>query len=252
MEEGYLALAVLGCDQPDVEALKEAAELALSVAAEFGDPVLEARALSESGFALVVRGHLAEGFARLDEAMAAVTAGEVPDPAVTAKCFCAMLAACDRCGDVRRAQEWTAVVSGFVAGHDGRPRRPDAGASALSRREREVLDLLCQGLTNAEIAARLYISPKPPSITSAPSLPSSGCAAPSGRLSASGDEARGTTSAASRPAASKALRVSALSLMWLCIRCDADRRAWSALRWSAHTPAPSVTHHQTPTARTLV
>lgn len=122
VEEGYLALAIVGCDLPDVATLARDAEMALALAAEFTDPVLEARALSESGFALVVQGHLAEGFARLDEAMATVTAGEVSDLAVAGKCFCAMLSACDRCGDVRRAQEWTKVVGEFVARHGDRPR----------------------------------------------------------------------------------------------------------------------------------
>ncbi|MGB7652650.1 MAG: hypothetical protein WBL51_05200, partial [Acidimicrobiales bacterium] len=122
VEDGYLALAVLGCDQLDVDALEEAAERALSLAVEFSDPLLEVRALSESGFALVAQGHLAEGFARLDEAMTAVTAGDVANLGVAAKCFCAMLSACDRCGELRRAQEWTSVVSSFAARHGDRPR----------------------------------------------------------------------------------------------------------------------------------
>jgi DNA-binding CsgD family transcriptional regulator len=122
VEEGYLALAVPGCDQPDVEAVARAAESALALAVEFSDHVLEVRALAEWGFALVAQGHLAEGFARLDEAMAAVTGGEIGDAGQAGKCYCAMLSACDRSGEVRRAQEWTAVVSQFLAGHDGGPR----------------------------------------------------------------------------------------------------------------------------------
>ena len=35
-----------------------------------------------------------------------------------------------------------------------------AGADVLTRREREVVTLIAEGLTNAELAARLYISPK--------------------------------------------------------------------------------------------
>jgi DNA-binding NarL/FixJ family response regulator len=39
-------------------------------------------------------------------------------------------------------------------------RRPSAAVNGLSTREREVLALLRDGLTNAEIGARLYISAK--------------------------------------------------------------------------------------------
>lgn len=171
VEEGYLALAILGCDQPDVDALEAAAELALSLAIEFTDPVLEVRALAESGFALVAEGHLARGFARLDEAMAAVTGGEVEDVSVMVKCFCAMLSACDRSGELRRAQEWTAEVSRFIDAHDGRPRilhthcRAVYGSllSTLGRwpeAEQAMLDALSPGASQAvnhrvETSARL-------------------------------------------------------------------------------------------------
>lgn len=121
VEAGYLALAILGCDRPDVTAVERDADLALDLALEFGDHSLETRALAESGFALVVQGKLSEGFARLDEAMAAVTAGEVTEMAAIGRSFCAMLTACDRSGETARAEEWTAVVAELVERHGGRP-----------------------------------------------------------------------------------------------------------------------------------
>ena len=36
--------------------------------------------------------------------------------------FCSMLTACDRAGDVRRAEEWTGIVSGVLAGLGNKPR----------------------------------------------------------------------------------------------------------------------------------
>ena len=122
VEEGYLALAVMGCDEPNAVALERDAELALSLAVEFSDPVLEARALSESGLALVSQGHLTSGFARLDESMSAATGGELDDIAQVGKCYCAMLTACQRCGDLRRAQEWTTEVVRWIDSLDPRPR----------------------------------------------------------------------------------------------------------------------------------
>ncbi|HLH46381.1 MAG TPA: LuxR C-terminal-related transcriptional regulator, partial [Acidimicrobiales bacterium] len=119
VEAGYLALAILGCDQPDVTAVERNAELALALALEFGDHSLEVRALAEWGFALVAEGNVPEGFRRLEEAMAAITAGEVSEPGIIGMSFCSMLSACDRSGETARAQEWTAVVAEYLERHGG-------------------------------------------------------------------------------------------------------------------------------------
>src|SRR5689334_16815754 len=37
-------------------------------------------------------------------------------------CFCSMLTACDRAGDVRRAEEWTEAMSAMTDRLDGRPQ----------------------------------------------------------------------------------------------------------------------------------
>jgi DNA-binding NarL/FixJ family response regulator len=47
---------------------------------------------------------------------------------------------------------------------DGTHERSAAGAYGLTDREVEVLRLVADGLTNAEIAARLFISPKTASV----------------------------------------------------------------------------------------
>ncbi|MCA1841943.1 MAG: AAA family ATPase, partial [Actinobacteria bacterium] len=114
VELGYLELALVACDIRDAGALEASAALALELAVEFGDPALEARALADSGLALITQGRVAEGFARLDEAMVPITTGELADPVITGKIFCALLTACERTGDVRRAEEWSALCQELV------------------------------------------------------------------------------------------------------------------------------------------
>ena len=123
VEWGYLALATVACDVPDLASVEQSAGIALVIALEFGDSDLEVRALADSGLAMVCEGHIAQGFARLDEAMAAITAGEVRELSVAGKSFCAMLTACDRAGDARRAEEWTRLVAALTTDRlGGRPR----------------------------------------------------------------------------------------------------------------------------------
>lgn len=123
VERGYVELAVLACESPDIRSLETAAKAALDLALEFGDSDLEVRALADSGYALVVQGRTGEGFARLDEAMAALSAGEVRNPAVAAMSFCALLGACERTGDAVRGEEWTRVVArGVTEPLGNRPR----------------------------------------------------------------------------------------------------------------------------------
>ncbi len=106
VERGHLALALVACHARDVNQLEQSAAVALELAIEFGDSDLEAKALADGGLALITQGKINEGFARMDEAMAAVSAGEVT-PIFSGKIFCALLTACERTGDLRRAEEWT-------------------------------------------------------------------------------------------------------------------------------------------------
>lgn len=115
VEQGYVELAVIACESSDVERLEQATRFALEMAGEFGDSELEVRALADSGYALVVRGRVAEGFARLDEAMAALSAGEVRNPATAGKSYCALMSACERTGDLARVEEWTRVINGALS-----------------------------------------------------------------------------------------------------------------------------------------
>jgi DNA-binding CsgD family transcriptional regulator len=124
VEQGHYEIAVIACDRPDVDALAASADRARAIGEEFRDVGLVVRALAEGGLALVSQGRTVEGFARLDEALASICAGEVGDdlPAI-GRAFCAMLTACERADDVARAEEWIRLVDELVLRpFDGRPR----------------------------------------------------------------------------------------------------------------------------------
>ncbi len=132
VEWGYLELAYMACDRPDIDALLASTDRALTIALEFGDSDLEVQAMADSGLALVSQGRVSEGFARLDAALAAISAGEV-GPVAAGISFCSMLTACDRVGDVRRAEEWTGIIEAVLSNAGNRP----AGvAHSLPRRLR--------------------------------------------------------------------------------------------------------------------
>jgi DNA-binding CsgD family transcriptional regulator len=123
VEWGYFELALMACDRPDVVELEHSADRALHIADEYHDCDLEALALAEGGLALVSQGRYTEGFGRLDEALTSITCGEVMNPAIAGRAFCAMLTSCDRVGDVRRAQEWTELAAERFLDHfGGRPK----------------------------------------------------------------------------------------------------------------------------------
>jgi DNA-binding CsgD family transcriptional regulator len=144
-EQGWIDLARSEGARESSEAARYA-EAALDAALAAGDPDLELRALAQLGFPRVSGGEVDEGLTQLDEAMAVATSGEPADLETFADICCTMMLACERAGDIERPQQWSAVLEDFVRKYD--------------QREIEVLRLLGEGLTNSEIAARLFISPK--------------------------------------------------------------------------------------------
>jgi len=76
----------------------------------FGDRDLVALSRLGCGQALIAQGELARGTASLDEAMVAVTAGEVTAP-IAGIVYCAVLLVCHKTFDPRRAREWTAALT---------------------------------------------------------------------------------------------------------------------------------------------
>lgn len=111
VERGYLLLPVGYRLVHSGEALKgyEAFAQAVATGEKFGEPDLIALARQGQGRALIRQGEIARGVSLLDEAMVAVTAGEV-SPLTAGGVYCSVLEACGEIFDLRRAQEWTAAL----------------------------------------------------------------------------------------------------------------------------------------------
>ena len=105
IEQGWVAVAALGCDVDDPADLLARAELALDRARRFGDVNLETKALADAGLAHVQAGRMAEGMALLDEAMA-LACGPADDVEAAGKSVCSFLTACYFAADFDRAGSW--------------------------------------------------------------------------------------------------------------------------------------------------
>ncbi|HEU0286708.1 MAG TPA: LuxR C-terminal-related transcriptional regulator [Nocardioidaceae bacterium] len=81
-----------------------------AVAERFSDPDLMAFGQLCTAEALVPQGEIATAKCCLDDAMVAVTAGEV-SPLATGVMYCAVIIACQSIFDLHRAQEWTMALS---------------------------------------------------------------------------------------------------------------------------------------------
>jgi LuxR family transcriptional regulator, maltose regulon positive regulatory protein len=90
----------------DVEAARAAGADAAAIGRRVGSVDAEMLGMAMEGLALVTAGHVEDGMARLDEAAAAVVAGEVTDLAAAGDACCAMIFACERVRDFDRAAQW--------------------------------------------------------------------------------------------------------------------------------------------------
>jgi len=112
VERGYLLVPVMLRHEAtgDWEAAYAAAAKAAQIGERFDDADLLALAVHEQGCALIQQGRVEEGLGLLDEAMVAVTAGEL-SPIVTGIVYCSVIMGCQEVYAVHRAQEWTAALT---------------------------------------------------------------------------------------------------------------------------------------------
>lgn len=94
---------------PRVAGREQRLRALVDAARVLGDRSLECDALGLLGRLCVDDGRVDEGMGLLEEALAAVHAGEVGDLAVVEGAFCLMLGACEATQDVDRAEQWTRV-----------------------------------------------------------------------------------------------------------------------------------------------
>src|SRR5215831_8179258 len=116
VEKGYLFLPVgyRLVHQGNATEAYEAFAQAGTIGRQFADSDLVALALQGQGRSLIRQGEIARGVALLDEAMVAVTAGEVSALNAGAV-YCSVLDACGEIFDLQRAQEWTSALERWCA-----------------------------------------------------------------------------------------------------------------------------------------
>ena len=122
VEQGWVAVAAMGCDVDDPGELLAAAELALDRARRFGDVNLETKALADAGLAHVQAGGVVEGMALLDEAMA-LACGPADDATSAGKSVCSFFTACYFAADFERAGSWASLLRrhGLIGPSPGAP-----------------------------------------------------------------------------------------------------------------------------------
>jgi ATP/maltotriose-dependent transcriptional regulator MalT len=112
VERGYLLLPLVFRHESsgDLEAAATVAAAAAEIGERFGDADLLALAVHRQGHARVRQGRIEEGLGLLDEAMVAVTSGEL-SPIVSGIVYCGVILGCQDAFELPRAQQWTAALT---------------------------------------------------------------------------------------------------------------------------------------------
>jgi DNA-binding CsgD family transcriptional regulator len=112
VEAGYMLLPFVFQQEGagELEAAAATAGEAAAIGERFGDADLFALAAHERGHILIRLGRVQDGLALLDEAMVAVTAGELSQ-IVSGIVYCGAILACRDAHELRRSREWTAALT---------------------------------------------------------------------------------------------------------------------------------------------
>jgi DNA-binding CsgD family transcriptional regulator len=116
-ERGYLLLplAFQRENAGDLDGAIAAMADATAIAERFGDRTLFAIAVNVHGHLLVRAGRVVEGLGLLDEAMVALTTGEL-SPIARGIVYCSVIRGCQEAFEPRRAQEWTDALARWCQG----------------------------------------------------------------------------------------------------------------------------------------
>ncbi|CAN7687847.1 LuxR C-terminal-related transcriptional regulator [Phyllobacterium sp. LjRoot231] len=138
VERGYLLLPAVEQQLAagDRDAAFRTATAAVEIGERFQEADLVAAALHLQGRALIRKGQIESGLAHLDEAMVAVTAGEL-SPLMTGLIYCSVIAACQEVYALSRAREWTSALAQWC---DAQPQIVAFTGSCLVHRA-EVMQL---------------------------------------------------------------------------------------------------------------
>ena len=111
-ERGYLLLPVMFQHDAagDFAAAAATAAEAAEIGQRFGDDDLFALATHGQGYMLIKDGQVKQGLGLLDEAMVAVTTGEL-SPIPTGLVYCGVIIACQEVFELGRAGEWTVALT---------------------------------------------------------------------------------------------------------------------------------------------
>jgi DNA-binding CsgD family transcriptional regulator len=117
VEQGYLLIpaAIQQQTMGDFEAAYAALADAVEIGERFRDADLIAAVLQFQGLIRIKQGRVEEGLGLLDEAMVAVTAGDV-SPVMSGVVYCGVIACCEEAFEPRRAREWTNALTRWCEG----------------------------------------------------------------------------------------------------------------------------------------